>query len=207
MAATVVQRRRHPHGIFRPRIFYRRAVSHLGLVMCGAPLAARAHEVAAVLAAGGWQVHVIGTRSALRWADAAAIERVTGEPVLTEQRRPDEPKRFPVPAAVLLCPATFNTVNKVAAGIADDYPTGFVCEAVASRVPTVLAPVVGERLWGHPAWAANLDLLGRAGVRFADVHTGLLGEPVPAGGELPGFDPAWAGGWFDAPRKRSGTST
>jgi phosphopantothenoylcysteine decarboxylase len=149
---------------------------HLGLVVCGAPLAARTHEVAAAGVAAGWAVHVIATRSALGWLDRDAVERVTGFPVLVEQRGPSEPKRFPVPGAVVVCPATFNTVNKVAAGIADDYPTGFICEALGAGVPLTFVPMVSERLWGHPVWQRNLTLLSGAGARILDV----AGQPTAA---------------------------
>lgn len=161
---------------------------HLGLVVCGSPLAARSAEVAAAGVAAGWAVHVIATRSALGWVDRAAVEAATGLPVLTEQRAAGEPKRFPVVAAVVVCPATFNTVNKIAAGIADDYPTGFVCEALASRVPLTIVPFVGDRLWGHPAWARNLDLLAGAGVRLLGV-TGPLGPVADTEAAIAGFDP------------------
>jgi phosphopantothenoylcysteine synthetase/decarboxylase len=54
----------------------------------------------------------------------------------------------------------FNTVNKLAAGITDNYATGLLCEALASRTPITIAPMVNNRLWPHPAWQHNhLDLL------------------------------------------------
>jgi phosphopantothenoylcysteine synthetase/decarboxylase len=164
---------------------------HLGLVVCGAPLAARTHQIAAAAVAAGWRTHVIATRSALRWLDADRTREVTGHDVLTEQRGPEEPKRFPAPDKVVLCPATFNTVNKLAAGIADDYPTGFLCEALGARVPLTVVPLVSDRLWGHPAWERNLALLRAAGVRLVDIGTGQVGAPRPAT-TADTFDPAWA---------------
>jgi phosphopantothenoylcysteine synthetase/decarboxylase len=168
----------------------------LALVVGGAPLAARADEVAAAAVAVGWQVRVIATADAAGWVDQARVEAVTGAPVLTRQRRPDQPKRFPTPAAVLACPATFNTVNKLAAGIMDNYPSGVLCEALASGTRLVLVPMVSTRLWGHPVWAPNLALLAGAGVRFVDARTGRLGPPGPSEAGLAddvvaGFDPAW----------------
>lgn len=169
---------------------------HLALVACGAPLAARCHDVAALAVNTGWLVRVVATPSAMRWVDAGQIEKVTGFPVLVEQRQPGAAKRFPPPAQVIVCPATFNTVNKLAAGIMDNYAAGLLCEALASQIPITVAPMVSNRLWPHPAWQHNLNMLTAAGVTFIDIATGRAGRPAAVqsgtGGDITAaFDPAW----------------
>jgi phosphopantothenoylcysteine synthetase/decarboxylase len=169
---------------------------HLALVACGAPLAARVHDVAARAVQAGWMVHVVATPSAMNWIDVQRVEHATGFPVLTEQRQPRQAKRFPPPIQVIVCPATFNTVNKLAAGIADSYAAGLLCEALASQIPITIAPMVNNRLWPHPVWQHNLDTLTAAGVRFIDVQTGHIGQPSAVqsgtGGDvIAHFDPAW----------------
>ncbi|MGH3766460.1 MAG: flavoprotein [Pseudonocardiaceae bacterium] len=167
----------------------------LALVVCGAPLAVRCHDVAARAVDAGWMVRVVATSSAMNWVDAAQVEKITGFAVLREQRPPGQAKRFPVPGQVVVCPATFNTVNKLAAGIMDNYAAGLLCEALASRTPMTIAPMVSNRLWCHPAWQHNLDMLAAAGVRFVDIQTGH-GRPAAVqsgtGGDIiAAFDPAW----------------
>jgi hypothetical protein len=169
---------------------------HLALVACGAPLAARVHDVAARAVELGWLVRVVATPSAMSWVDAGQIERVTGFAVLVEQRQPGQPKRFPPLSSVIVCPATFNTVNKLAAGIMDTYAAGVLCEALASRIPITVVPMVSTRLWPHPAWQPNLEMLTAAGVSFIDIQTGRAGTPaaVPSGTGaevIAAFDPAW----------------
>ncbi|MGH3868904.1 MAG: flavoprotein [Pseudonocardiaceae bacterium] len=169
---------------------------HLALVVCGAPLAARCHDVAARAVEAGWVVRVVATPSAMSWVDAAQVEQVTGCAVLMEHRQPWQAKRFPPPAQVIVCPATFNTVNKLAAGIMDNYATGLLCEALAARTPMTIAPMVNNRLWSHPAWQHSLGMLAAAGVRFIDIRTGHAGRPAAVqsgtGGEvIAAFDPAW----------------
>lgn len=169
---------------------------HLALVACGSPLAARVHEIAALAVDAGWVVHVVATPAALGWLDTSAAEAVTGHPVLTEQRMPGQTKRFPPPTQVVVCPATFNTVNKLAVGIMDTYPAGLLCEALATGTPMTIAPMISTRLWSHPAWQPHLELLTAAGVRFLDIRTGHTGrpEPVPSGSAndvIAAFDPAW----------------
>lgn len=169
---------------------------HLALVACGAPLAARVHDVAAQAVELGWLVRVVATPSAMNWVDTAAVEKVTGFPVLVEQRQPGQLKRFPPPARVIVCPATFNTVNKLAAGIMDTYAAGLLCEALASQIPITLAPMVSTRLWPHPVWTHNLDMLTTAGVTFIDIQTGHAGQPAAVqsgtGSKvIAAFDPTW----------------
>jgi phosphopantothenoylcysteine synthetase/decarboxylase len=170
---------------------------YLALVACGAPLAARVHDIAARAIRAGWQVRVVATPSALNWIDDAQVERVTGFRALVDQRQPDQVKRFPPPAQVVVCPATFNSVNKLAAGIMDTYAAGVMCEALASRVPITVMSMVSNKLWDHPAWRPNLAALARAGVSFVDVRTGRTGKPEPVeSGTGPAvieaFDPIWA---------------
>jgi phosphopantothenoylcysteine synthetase/decarboxylase len=181
---------------------------HLALVACGAPLAARVHDVAAHVVEAGWLVHVVATPSALSWIDQARVEEVTGFPVLVEQRQPGVAKRFPTPSQVVVCPATFNTVNKLAAGIMDIYAAGVLCEALASQTPMTIVAMVSDKLWGHPAWRRNLDTLATAGVRFLDVRTGRPGPPEPVasgtGGEVTeAFDPAWVLAAAGQPARKS----
>ena len=141
-------------------------------------------------------VRVVATPSAMNWIDTAQVETITGFPVLVEQRQPGQAKRFPPPAQVIVCPGTFNTVNKLAAGIMDNYATGLLCEALASGIPITIAPMVNNRLWPHPVWQRNLDTLASSGVRFIDAQTGQVGRPVAVqsgtGGDVvAAFDPAW----------------
>src|SRR5215475_1496402 len=170
---------------------------YLALVVCGSPLATRAQDVAVLAMRAGWRVRVVATPSALGWLDNAAVELATGFPALVDQRRPDQPKRFPEPAQVVVCPATFNSVNKLAAGIMDTYAAGILCESLASRTPMTILPMVSTRLWDHPAWRPNLTALTVAGVTFVDIRTGRAGHPEPIeAGTAPevveAFDPAWA---------------
>jgi phosphopantothenoylcysteine synthetase/decarboxylase len=169
--------------------------SPLALIVCGAPLAARTPDIAEAAVSAGWEVSVTATKAALAWLDEARIVDSTGQPLRTEQRPPDQPKP-PRPAAVLVSPATFNTVNKMAAGIADNPACSLLCECVGAGIPIVAVPMVNERLWSHPAWGASLVQLQAAGVTFLDIRTGRsdLG-PVPSGTGaevVARFDPSWA---------------
>lgn len=171
------------------------APSVITLVVCAAPLAERAPDIAAALRDAGWTVSVVVTPSASGWVDHDQIEAVTGQPAAVDYRRPDEPKRGPRPTAVVACPGTFNTLNKLADGVSDTYALGVLNEALATGTPLVVMPIVNERLWGHPAWEPNLRLLGEAGVRLLDAHTGEpSAQPVRSGtgaDVAAAFQPSW----------------
>lgn len=160
------------------------------LIVCGAPLTRRAPDLISTLMTCGWPSRVIGTPAAKSWLDGAAIEKVIGECPRFEFRSSVEPKLTGRPSAVIVCPATFNTINKAAIGAADNYALAVMCEAMATGVPMVSA-----RLWGHPAWPRSLKTLREAGAVLMNPRTGGLElSPMPSGlGEevTANFDPQW----------------
>jgi phosphopantothenoylcysteine synthetase/decarboxylase len=162
------------------------------LVVCGAPLARRATDVARALVDAGWDLRVAVTPAANAWVEPASLEAEAA--VRSAHRSPDEPKDRTRPDVVLVCPATFNTVNKLAVGIADTYAASALGEALGSGIPIAVVPMVNEKLWGHPAWEPNLATLSASGVTFLDPRTfAPHGAAVPSGtGEeiTEGFDVA-----------------
>lgn len=116
--------------------------------------------------AAGWEVCAVLTPQALHWTDAAAIEELTGHPLQIRMRNYGEPLFEPLGDAVLVAPASFNTISKVAAGMADNMATGLICEAIGRQVPVTMEPSVGDSFAAHPAFPGNIELLRGAGVRF-----------------------------------------
>lgn len=165
----------------------------MSLIVCGAPLTARTPDMVSELITAGWTVTVVGTPASAGWLDRDAVAGLTGEQARLDYRKPGEPRRGGRPDAVVVCPATFNTVNKAAAGAMDTYALGVLCEAIGAGVPVYAVPTVNDRLWGHPVWERSLALLAAAGVTFLDLRTGQPGaRPVPSGTEneaVAQFDP------------------
>jgi phosphopantothenoylcysteine synthetase/decarboxylase len=169
------------------------------LVVCGTPLASRSAEVVAELSAQDWRVTVVGTPSAAAWLDMDAIARLTGEPPRLGFRRQPKAKTNGQPSAVVVCPATFNTINKAVYGANDTYALGVLGEALGTGVPLVVVPMVNDRLWGHPSWSDNLGLLRKAGAVLVDVvGGGIVPTPVVSGTDdrvVANFDPGWLIGY------------
>ncbi|MFF8673969.1 flavoprotein [Streptomyces sp. NPDC015242] len=158
----------------------------LYVVVCAAGVAAGVGALVAAAQERDWDVGVIATPAAVNgFFDTAAVEARTGRAIRSAWRTPGEPRPFPAPDAVVVAPATFNTVNKWAAGIADTLALGTLCEAAGLGVPIAVLPCVAGALAAHPAYRAALERLRGMGVRFGEPYTG---EPGP-GGALPDF--AW----------------
>jgi Flavoprotein len=88
---------------------------------------------------------VVATPAARAWVDADEVRRVTGFPVLVDYRALGQPRRAPEPDAVAVCPATFTTVNKWAAGVADNHAMGVLCESLGMGIPIVVVPMRKSR--------------------------------------------------------------
>lgn len=153
-------------------------MARLGIVVCGAPLASRAADLAGAAAKAGWVVALTLTDAAEQWVRSPGLPTV--------DRALD---------ALVVCPLTFNTANKWAVGIADTSWLGVLNESLAADLPIVAVPMVNETLWRHPAWNATLARLSDAGATLLDPATGeRRPRPVPHGSGdriAAAFDPDW----------------
>jgi phosphopantothenoylcysteine synthetase/decarboxylase len=111
----------------------------LYVIVCGAVPAAEVGRLIAVAQDRGWTVQIIATPSALAFIDPPKLEVQTGRPVRSEYRTPGEPKSPPADA-IIVAPATYNTINKWATGISDTYALGILAEAPALASPSWPCP-------------------------------------------------------------------
>ncbi|MFH9011160.1 flavoprotein [Streptomyces sp. NPDC017943] len=152
----------------------------LHVVVCAAGVASGVGKLITAAQERGWEVGVIATPVAMNgFFDTGAVASLTGRPIRSAWRTPGEPRPFPAPDAVVVAPATFNTVNKWAAGLADTLALGTLCEAAGLGVPIAVLPCVAGALAAHPAYAESLRRLRGMGVRFGEPYTG---EPREDGG-------------------------
>jgi hypothetical protein len=134
------------------------------VVVCAAPPAADVEALVRLAQSEGWRARVITSPMGRRFIDADRLAELTGEPVRSEYRMPDEPDELPAADAVIVAPATFNTINKWACGIADTFAVGLLCELTGFGVPIVAVPLLKNALARHIAFGANLDALRSMGV-------------------------------------------
>jgi phosphopantothenoylcysteine synthetase/decarboxylase len=135
----------------------------LYLVVCAAPAAGDVERFVRLAQNAGWRVFLITTPMGRRFVDVDGLSAATGERVRTDYRMPDEPDELPAADAVVVAPATFNTVNKWATGIADSFAVGLLCELMGFGVPIVAAPLLKDALARHTAFARNVNELRSMG--------------------------------------------
>jgi phosphopantothenoylcysteine decarboxylase/phosphopantothenate--cysteine ligase len=161
------------------------------LGVSGGIAAYKSVELASLLRKRGVTVRVVMTEAATRFVTPLTFQSITREPVHVDQ--------WELPStggiehidltrgvdAMLVCPATANTIAKLAHGLADDL---LGTSALAVRAPLLVAPAMNPAMWDHPATQANLETLRSRGVTIVapdagemacgDVGTGRLAEPV-----------------------------
>jgi phosphopantothenoylcysteine synthetase/decarboxylase len=139
----------------------------LYIIACGARPAADLPEFVkwTTRRRDGWETCVIVTPSAVRFTDMALLMNMTGYPVRSDYKRPEDPDVLPPPNAIVVAPATFNTINKWAAGISDTLALGILNEALMSGLPIAAVPNPNQVLARHPAFAGSVRFLRGCGVR------------------------------------------
>ncbi|MGW2592366.1 flavoprotein [Streptomyces sp. NPDC001515] len=143
----------------------------LYVVVCAAGIAGDAHRLITAAQEKGWGVGVVATPQGLGFLDTEAIEALTGYPVRSAWRSPGDARPLPPADVIAAAPATFNTINKWAAGIADTLALGILCEAYGMGIPTAVLPYVNTALAAHPAYGRSLDRLREMGVRIGSYES------------------------------------
>lgn len=84
---------------------------------------------------------------------------------------------------VLIAPATYNIIGKVANGIADDMLTT-ILSAVSVRKPVFFALAMNVNMYENPILKENINKLTSFGYRFIDAEEGLLACNYSAKGRM-----------------------
>ncbi|MFV9507388.1 MAG: bifunctional phosphopantothenoylcysteine decarboxylase/phosphopantothenate--cysteine ligase CoaBC [Oscillochloridaceae bacterium umkhey_bin13] len=158
------------------------------LGVCGSIAAYKVVQLARDLTLAGALVDVIMTEAAARFVGPATFQALTGRPVLTSMW--DLPEDGVVghvtlgamADAVVIAPATANTIARIAAGLSDDLLTTTL---LATRAPVLLAPAMNPLMYSHPATQANLATLRARGYTVLEPGDGRMAEHVSGKGRLP----------------------
>jgi len=134
------------------------------LVLSGTTTAARCPELLRGLVGLGFAtVIALPTPNAARTIASRELADVAGGQVVESYFdlaiRPRPPR-----GVVLFAPCSFNSLNKLAHGIADSLALSVVAEAIGRRTPVVVAPSLNQPLLDHPQAQASLRTLPTWGV-------------------------------------------
>jgi phosphopantothenoylcysteine synthetase/decarboxylase len=136
----------------------------LQIVVCAAGVAPDVGKLITAARERQWDVGVVATPQGLGFLDSAEIETRTGRPVRSAWRSPGEPRPTRPADAIAVAPASFNTVNKWAAGISDNLALGILCEAPGMDIPVAVLPYLNSAQAAHPAYRRSLERLRGMGV-------------------------------------------
>lgn len=136
----------------------------LHVIVCAAGVACDVGRLITAAQEQHWDVGVVATPYALGFIDQTAIEARTGYPIRSAWRKPGDARPLPPADAIAVAPATFNTVNKWAAGISDTLALGILCEAYGLGIPIAVLPYLNRAQAAHPAYAESLRRLRTMGV-------------------------------------------
>lgn len=149
--------------------------SNLLFILTGSIAGFKACETISQLVQRGHRVRTVATKAALQFIGPATLEGLSGSPVLTDLFAPGAALEHIALTrwadAVVVCPATANTINRFAAGLADDL-AGALFLAHDRAKPFLIAPAMNPTMWAHPATVAAVDKLQQWGVRFLPVGEG-----------------------------------
>ena len=160
-------------------------------ILTGSIAAYKACDAVSRLVQSGHSVRAVATPAALRFVGAATLEGLTGQPVLSDLwesgRALDHIQLTRWADGVVVCPATANTLNRLAAGLADDL-VGALFLARDPAKPWLIAPAMNPAMWTHPATTASVARLREWGVHFVaagvgrtacgEIGEGRLAEPA-----------------------------
>ncbi|MET7490285.1 flavoprotein [Streptomyces sp. NPDC005538] len=127
----------------------------------------------------GWDVCVIATPKGLGFLDVPRLRQLTGHPVRYDYKQPDDPDVLPPADAFLIAPATFNTINKLAAGVSDTLALGLLNEAIGFGKPITAVPWPNRVLAQRLPFRNSVESLRSEGVSFVLDYDCL---PAPASG-------------------------
>lgn len=149
--------------------------SNLLFILTGSIAGFKACEAISQLVQRGHRVRTVATKAALQFIGPATLEGLTGSPVLTDLFAPgaalEHINLTRWADAIIVCPATANTINRFAAGLAEDL-AGSLFLAHDRSKPFLIAPAMNPAMWAHPATTAGVEKLQQWGVRFLPVGEG-----------------------------------
>lgn len=146
-------------------------------MMSGSIAAYKSCHVLSRLKQAGHAIEVVATPSALKFVGEATIEGLTGRPVhkamfgtgahmshINLMRWAD---------LAIVCPATANTIAKLAHGIGDDLITTLFLAHDFTK-PWLIAPAMNTKMYHHPATRNSVDRLRAMGCEILETASGVL---------------------------------
>ena len=144
----------------------------------------KAFEILSLLRRANAKVRVAMSEQTLKFCSPLAFEALSGECVLVGDSKPLAHIEYAKCDLMIIAPATANTINKIALGIADNAMLSCI---LACRAPKLIAPAANTAMLENPATQNSLKVLKERGFVVAnscektlacgDVGKGALASP------------------------------
>ncbi|KKN52842.1 hypothetical protein LCGC14_0608390 [marine sediment metagenome] len=120
----------------------------------------------------GAEVICVMSKASTELINPALMEWATGNKVITKLTGAvehiylagDRPKTSGKADLILICPATANTISKIASGIDDTPVTTVATTSFGSSIPIVIVPAMHESMYKHPILQQNEVKLRECGI-------------------------------------------
>ena len=144
----------------------------------------KAFEILSLLKHANAKVRVAMSEQTLKFCSPLAFETLSGECVLVGDNKPLAHIEYAKCDLMIIAPATANTINKIALGIADNAMLSCI---LACRAPKLIAPAANTAMLENPATQNSLKVLKERGfvvvnscektLACGDVGKGALASP------------------------------
>lgn len=147
------------------------------LKISGSIAAYKSASLISRLVQNGFEVRVVATDNALKFIGKATLEGLTGHRVYADSFEEGEMMSHinlvKWADLIIVCPASANTINKLANGVADNLLTSLFLAHDWTK-PYLIAPAMNTLMYEHPATQSAIKKLTEWGVRILPTAEGYL---------------------------------
>ena len=158
------------------------------LGITGGIAAYKAVDLASKLTQAGAKVEVIMTEAATKFITPLTLRNITHRPVVTDmfelasEWSVEHVALAEAAAAIVIAPATANTIARLAGGIADNMLGTVV---LATKAPVIIAPAMNDLMYANAVTQENIAKLKSRGFTFIEPEYGRLASGKMGKGRLP----------------------
>ncbi len=159
----------------------------IALGVTGSIACYKAVDLASKLTQAGVLVDVIMTREACQFLTPLTFQSIAHRPVVTDVFDPQSELSIDHVAiaeradAIIVAPATANTIAKITHGFADDALTTTI---LATQAPLIIAPAMDAHMYDNAATQRNISMLKDMGCVVAGPASGRLASGLIGKGRL-----------------------
>ncbi|HFO1603261.1 TPA: bifunctional phosphopantothenoylcysteine decarboxylase/phosphopantothenate--cysteine ligase CoaBC [Staphylococcus aureus] len=157
------------------------------LAVTGGIAAYKAIDLTSKLTQSGYEVRVMLTNHAQKFVTPLAFQAISRNAVYTDTFIEENPSEIQHIAlgdwadAIIVAPATANTIAKLSVGIADDLVTSTL---LATETPKFIAPAMNVHMYENKRTQQNINILKEDGYHFIEAGSGFLACGYVAKGRM-----------------------